>query len=73
VQTCGHPLGGATGLTGGVTTSTQRKVEVGDRWRTHVAWEGVNPLLTYRVLGIRKGGARGLNNPTREVASCEGC
>jgi hypothetical protein len=66
-------LGGAAWLTGGVTTSAQRKVEAGDRWWTHVAWEGVNPLLTYRVSGIRKGGARGLNTPTREVASCEGC
>jgi hypothetical protein len=49
-----HPLGGAAGLTGGITTSTQRKVEAGDRWWTHVTWEGVNPLLTYRASGFTK-------------------
>jgi hypothetical protein len=31
-----HPISGAMQLTGGVTTSAKRKVEAGDRWRTHV-------------------------------------
>jgi hypothetical protein len=35
--------------------------------------ERVNPTLTYHESRIRKGGARGLNTPTREAASCDGC
>jgi hypothetical protein len=59
-------------LTGGTNIEHTEKVEAGDRWWTHVAWEGVNPLLTYHASGIHKEGARGLNTPTREVVSCEG-
>jgi hypothetical protein len=29
------------------------------------------PIVDLSVSGIRKGGARGLNTPTREVVSCE--
>jgi hypothetical protein len=43
-----------------------------DRW-ARVARKGVNTLLTSRVSGIREIGARRLNAPTREVASCEKC
>jgi hypothetical protein len=50
-----HPSGGA---------------RVADRW-TRVAWEGVNILLTFRVSEVHEIGARRLEAPTREVASCE--
>jgi hypothetical protein len=39
-------------LTGGVTTNAQRKVEADDKWWTHVAWGGVNPLLTIIYQGF---------------------
>jgi hypothetical protein len=66
-----HPLGGTTWWTGVANIERIEKVEVGERWSMLVTLEGVNPLLTSHVLGIRKGGARGLSIPTREVASCE--
>jgi hypothetical protein len=72
---CKHvscPLGGDRVVDRWHNTSAQRKVEMGDRWWTQVAWEGVKPLLTYHVSGIRNEGARGLNSQTHEVASCEG-
>jgi hypothetical protein len=68
-----HPLGGDRMVDRWCKHRVHRKVEVGDRWHTCVTLEGVNPLLTYRASGFHKGGARGLNTPTREVASCEGC
>jgi hypothetical protein len=39
-------------LTGGTTTNAHRKVEVDDRQWTHVAWGGVNPLLTIVYQGL---------------------
>jgi hypothetical protein len=73
VQTCAHPVGGDHVVDRWCSNNAQRKVEAGDKWRTHVTWEEVNPLLTYHVLGIHEGGAQGLNAPTHEVVSCEGC
>jgi hypothetical protein len=66
-----HPLGGDRVVDRWHNIEHREKVEVGDRWWTHVTLEGVNPSLTYRASGFHKGGARGLNTPTREVASCE--
>jgi hypothetical protein len=39
--------------------------------RVESSAKDVNPPLTYRASRFRKGGAQGLNMPTREVASCE--
>jgi hypothetical protein len=66
-----HPLGGDHVVDRWHNNKHQRKVEACDRWWTHIAWEGVNPLLTFRISGIRKGGARGFNTPTHEVTSCK--
>jgi hypothetical protein len=44
-------------LTGGENIECTEKVVVSERWCTRVTLEGVNPLLTYRYLGFRKGGA----------------
>jgi hypothetical protein len=60
-----HTLGGDRVVDRGHNNKRPEKGVSGDRWRTHVTWEGVNPLLTYRISRIRKGGARGLNTPTR--------
>jgi hypothetical protein len=64
---------GTTWLTGGTNIERTEKVEAGDRWWTHITLEGVNPLLTNHVSGIRKGGARGFNTPTHKFVSCERC
>jgi hypothetical protein len=58
-------------LTGDANIEHTEKVELGDRWNTCITMEGDNPLLTYRALGFRKGGERGLNTPTCEVTSCK--
>jgi hypothetical protein len=68
-----HPLGGDCMVDRWRNIERIEKVEVGDKWRTHITLEGVNPLLTYRASGFCKGGAQGFNTPTLEVASCEGC
>jgi hypothetical protein len=68
-----HPIAGAAWLTCGAN------IECREKWKRvtgggHMSSrKGVKPLLTYRISRIREGGAQGLNTPTREVASCEGC
>jgi hypothetical protein len=49
-----HSLGGDYMVDRWHNNKRPEKGGSGDRWWTHVAWERVNPLLTYRVLGFRR-------------------